>query len=49
MIEKVNLIKKEFEEVSEGINDLKTLNDILMSERSICVNLTTGTVNEIIK
>ena len=28
---------------------LKTLNDILMSERKICVNLTTGTVNEIIK
>lgn len=28
---------------------LKTLNDILMNERDICVNLTTGTVNEIIK
>ena len=28
---------------------LKTLNDILMSERDICVNLTTGTINEIIK
>ena len=28
MIEKVELIKKEFNEVSAGINDLKTLNDI---------------------
>jgi hypothetical protein len=28
---------------------LKTLNDILMDERDICVNLTTGTVNKIIK
>lgn len=28
---------------------LKTLNDILINERDICVNLTTGSVNEIIK
>ena len=28
MIEKVNLIKKEFEQTSTSINDLKTLNDI---------------------
>ena len=28
MIEKVELIKKEFNEVSADINDLKTLNDI---------------------
>ena len=28
---------------------LKTLNDILIDERDICVNLTTGTVSEIIK
>ena len=40
---------KLYKNILTDVMYLKTLNDILMNEREICVNLTTGTVNEIIK
>lgn len=45
-------VSKAFEFYKTILTDclyLKTLNDILINERNICVNLTTGTVNEVIK
>lgn len=37
-----------YKRILEDAMYLKTLNDVLINERGICVNLTTGTVNEII-